>query len=354
MELINNLNHETILGQGSYGLVKLAYNKDDNVEYAMKILSKKKLRKKAGILGRKFSRSSILSGTDGNPLDKIYREIAIMKKLDHPNVCKLIEVLDNPEDDNLYMLFELLKKGEILQIPTVNPMTEKQAWSAFRDVIHGLEYLHYQKIIHRDLKPGNLLRADSGEIKIADFGVSNEFDGADAMLTSAAGTPAFKSPETISYKAGSEPYSGKASDIWSLGITLFCLVYGQVPFHDDNIIALYKKICAQDLVFPNEPNISSELKDLITKMLVKEPTDRIKLSGIKTHEWVTENGVLSTDCCYRKIEVTETEVQNSVVRILPSKVKTAISVQTMIRNKTFSLVGSGENKSDKTESSKEC
>ena len=69
--------------------------------------------------------------------------------------------------------------------------------------------VHYQKIIHRDLKPSNLLRADSGEIKIADFGISNEFDGADAMLTSAAGTPAFKSPEMISYKTGSEPYSGK-------------------------------------------------------------------------------------------------------------------------------------------------
>ena len=69
--------------------------------------------------------------------------------------------------------------------------------------------VHYQKIIHRDLKPSNLLRANSGEIKIADFGISNEFDGADAMLTRTAGTPAFKSPETIAYKTGSEPYSGK-------------------------------------------------------------------------------------------------------------------------------------------------
>ena len=80
----------------------------------------------------------------------------------------------------------------------------------------------------------------------------------------------------------------------------------------------------------------------------------MKLENIKTHEWVTQNGVFSTDCCYRKIEVTETEVQNSVVRILPKKLKTTISVQAMIKNKSFSLVASGEKKSDKAESSKEC
>ena len=78
------------------------------------------------------------------------------------------------------------------------------------------------------------------------------------------------------------------------------------------------------------------------------------MENIKTHEWVTQNGVFSTDCCYRKIEVTETEVQNSVVCILPKKLKTTISVQAMIKNKSFSLVASGEKKSDKAESSKEC
>ena len=78
------------------------------------------------------------------------------------------------------------------------------------------------------------------------------------------------------------------------------------------------------------------------------------MENIKTHEWVTQNGVFSTDCCYRKIEVTETEVQNSIVRILPKTLKTTISVQAMIKNKSFSLVASGEKKSDKTESSKEC
>ena len=84
--------------------------------------------------------------------------------------------------------------------------------------------VHYQKIIHRDLKPSNLLRADSGEIKIADFGISNEFDGADAMLTSAAGTPAFKSPEMILYKTGNEPYSGKVYNSHIINSVVSCFL----------------------------------------------------------------------------------------------------------------------------------
>ena len=123
-------------------------------------------------------------------------------------------------------------------------MSEKETWLAFRDVVHGLEYrkwcanmpffvlfmkqkritrfywffpltVHYQKIIHRDLKPSNLLRADSGEVKIADLGVSNEFDGQDALLTNTAGTPAFTAPESISYKLGDDPYSGRVSEFYN-------------------------------------------------------------------------------------------------------------------------------------------
>merc|ERR1711899_536152 len=240
------------IGQGSYGIVKLAYNKDDDVQYAMKILSKKKLKRKGGLFARRAPpRASPVGGgvrkPSENPLQKVYREIAIMKKLDHPNVCKLHEVLDDPEDDNLYMVFELLKHGELLEVPSKNPMSEKETWLAFRDVVHGLEYLHYQKIIHRDLKPSNLLRADSGEVKIADLGVSNEFDGTDAFLTNTAGTPAFTAPECLSIKQGDSPYSGKAADIWSLGVTLYCLVFGSLPFHDENIVALYNKIRIQEL-----------------------------------------------------------------------------------------------------------
>jgi len=131
-----------VLGQGSYGIVKLAYNREEDKNYAMKILSKKKLQKKAGIFGRRPPPRKGAAGVKKpeNPLDKVYREIAILKKIDHPNVVKLVEVVDDPEEDTLYMAFELLEKGEILEMPAEQPLTEDVAWTCFRDVLHGLEY----------------------------------------------------------------------------------------------------------------------------------------------------------------------------------------------------------------------
>lgn len=104
----------------------------------MKILSKKKLLKKAGTFGR------IPPKREGklniSPLQRVYREIAVLKKLDHPNVVKLVEVLDDPVEDHLYLVFELLEGGEVLQVPTDKPLSEEQAWTYFRDVILGIEY----------------------------------------------------------------------------------------------------------------------------------------------------------------------------------------------------------------------
>ena len=158
----------------------------------MKILSKRKLLRQAGFMKRGPKKAT-------SPLDRVYREIAVLKKLDHPNVVKLIEVLDDPVEDALYMVFELVKQGEVLTIPTTTPLSEERVWSILRDTLLGLQYLHYQRIIHGDLKPGNLLLTECGHVKIADLGVCNEFLGADATMNngSTAGTPAFRAPETL-------------------------------------------------------------------------------------------------------------------------------------------------------------
>ncbi|EFN77578.1 Calcium/calmodulin-dependent protein kinase kinase 2 [Harpegnathos saltator] len=187
--------------QGTYGLVKLVYNEEDGTHYAMKILSKKRLMKKAGIFGR------IVPGKKANPLARVYKEIALLKKVDHPNVVKLIEVLDDSEEDHLYLVFEL-QRGEILQIPTDEPLDEKTARRNFRDVVMGVEYLHYQRIVHRDIKPSNLLVDNDGRIKIADLGVSAELRAPGELLSGAAGTPAFAPPETT---IPSAQYSGPVS-----------------------------------------------------------------------------------------------------------------------------------------------
>ncbi|RUS70221.1 hypothetical protein EGW08_022017, partial [Elysia chlorotica] len=189
---LNQYTLQDEIGKGSYGIVKLAYNEEDDVHYAMKILSKKKLMKKAGFF-REYNFILPARGPSRppNPLERVYREIAILKKLDHPNVVKLVEVLDDPEEDKLYL------GNEVMTVPCDTPFTEEQSRRYFVDIILGIEYLHYQKIIHRDVKPSNLLLGDDGHIKIADFGVSNEFSGGDASLTNTAGTPAFMAPETL-------------------------------------------------------------------------------------------------------------------------------------------------------------
>ncbi|XP_069683438.1 uncharacterized protein [Periplaneta americana] len=315
------------IGQGSYGIVKLAYNEEDETHYAMKILSKKKLLKKAGVFGRAAPNRNKV-----NPLDRVYREIAILKKLHHPNIVKLYEVLDDPVEDHLYLVFELLERGEVLKVPTEKPLSEDQAWKYFRDVVMGIEYLHYQRIIHRDIKPSNLLLSEDDRVQIADFGVCNEFHGNDASLSNTAGTPAFVAPEALT----NSKYSGKASDIWSMGVTLYSFVYGKIPFKDDNVMGLYSKIQKDPVTFLQEPVVSAELKNLIEGMLQKDPSKRLTLPEIKRHTWVTKEGLFplpSEEENCELVEVTEEEVQQ-VVQSIP-KLDTLILVKTMLKKHSF-------------------
>ncbi|KAL7848573.1 hypothetical protein SRHO_G00201960 [Serrasalmus rhombeus] len=317
---LNQYKLKNEIGKGSYGVVKLAYNEDDDQYYAMKVVSKRRLMKQCGFPRRPPPKESAAS--QGNrpkpfgPLDRVYQEIAILKKLDHLNVVKLVEVLDDPDEDSLHMAFELVPKGPVMDVPTDNPLTEEQARFYFRDVILGIEYLHYQKIIHRDIKPSNLLLGDDGHIKIADFGVSNEFEGSDALLSNSAGTPAFMAPETLTDQE--QRFSGKC------------------PFVDDYILALYEKIRNMPAIFPDMPLISEELRELITRMLDKVPETRITISEMKLHPWVTLNGLeplpLEEEHC-TVVEVTEEEVQNSV-KLIPS-LSTVILVKSMLRKRSF-------------------
>ncbi|XP_056146646.1 calcium/calmodulin-dependent protein kinase kinase 2 [Lampris incognitus] len=327
------------IGKGSYGVVKLAYNEDDNTYYAMKVLSKKKLMRQAGFPRRPPPHGAkvVPEGPPQpkGPLERVYQEIAILKKLDHPNVVKLVEVLDDPSEDHLYMVFELVKQGAVMEVPTDKPFNEDQARFYFQDLLRGIEFLHYQKIIHRDVKPSNLLVGEDGHIKIADFGVSNQFEGADALLTSTVGTPAFLAPETLSETR--KNFSGKALDVWAMGVTLYCFVFGVCPFMDERILSLHQKIKTQPVELPENADISDDLKDLLLKMLDKNPETRISIPQIKVHPWVTRHGAeplpAEDDNCCMLIEVTEEEVENSVKHI-PS-LATVILVRTMLRKRSF-------------------
>ncbi|CAB1332660.1 unnamed protein product [Coregonus sp. 'balchen'] len=286
------------IGKGSYGVVKLAYNEDNNTYYAMKVLSKKRLMRQAGFPRRPPPRGA-KAAPEGppqpkGPLERVYQEIAILKKLDHPNVVKLVEC-------SSWAVME--------ELPTDKPLNEDQARFYFQDL--------------------------DGRIKIADFGVSNQFEGADALLTSTVGTPAFLAPETLSETR--KNFSGKALDVWAMGVTLYCFVFGVCPFMDESILSLHQKIKTQPMEMPEHADISDDLKDLLLKMLDKNPETRISIPQIKVHPWVTRHGAeplpLEDDNCCMLIEVTEEEVENSVKHI-PS-LATVILVRTMLRKRSF-------------------
>ena len=204
-----------------------------------------------------------------------------MKKLNHQNLVSLLEVLDDPEEDSLYMVLEMCKKGVIMKVgmhEPADPYDDESCRCWFRDLILGIEYLHAQGVAHRDIKPDNLLLTEDDELKIVDFGVSEMFEkSSDSLSTKSAGSPAFLPPELCVAKHGN--ISGKAADIWSMGVTLYCLAFGHVPFEKTNILELYRSI-TNDPVLVKE-DIDPDLKVLIYGLLEKDPEKRIKMEQIR-------------------------------------------------------------------------
>jgi [calcium/calmodulin-dependent protein kinase] kinase len=330
---INKYKVLDVIGQGSFGLVRKAVD-DDGKPYAMKIVSKRRMRRHSVFLGTPPRRRSITpqrksdtrlnevvsSGGSGmsssrSPLASVYREIAILKKLSHNNMVQLIEVLDDPLEDELILVFEYIERGPLMNIPLDRKFTEDEARNYFIQLILGLEYLHNQKVIHRDIKPSNLLLGNDGQLKIADFGVSEEFEEEDVTLSHTAGTPAFMAPETLDIN--NRHFKGRAVDLWSVGITLYCMIFGQLPFSSPVITELHEMIREEEVVFPEETSISPELEDLILRLLEKNPDLRLTIPEIREHPWITKSGhiLISTEeNCGSEIEVNEDEVKEAVTK----------------------------------------
>ncbi|KAB2576933.1 hypothetical protein BFW01_g2206 [Lasiodiplodia theobromae] len=303
------------IGRGSFGAVHLAVDQYGN-EYAVKEFSKSRLRKRAqsnmlrspGVRHRKNQYSAGRgfnlplhrhSGSEpNNSLDLIKEEIAVMKKLNHPNLVSLIEVLDDPDEDSLYMVLEICKKGVVMRVgldERADPYEDEQCRCWFRDMILGIEYLHAQGIIHRDIKPDNCLITDDDVLKIVDFGVSEMFEKDSEMKTKkSAGSPAFMPPELCVPKHGD--VSGKAADIWSMGVTLYCLRFGRIPFEKTGMIELYDAIRSDNVTLEE---CEEDFADLMYRILEKDPDKRITMDELRNHPWVTRRG---TDCLLPKEE----------------------------------------------------
>lgn len=237
----------------------------------------------------------------------IKEEIAIMKKLDHHNLVSLIEVLDDPNEDSLYMVLEMCKKGVVMKIGVheqADPYESESCRHWFRDLILGIEYLHAQGVVHRDIKPDNLLLTEDDVLKIVDFGVSEMFEkGSDMMTLKSVGSSAFLPPELCIARHGG--ISGKAADIWSMGVTLYCLYFGKIPFEKSGVLDLYDSIKNDEV--PLEKDCEDSFKDLMHRILEKDPSKRIKMLELrvsaesiiygirrltchKEHPWVTKGG----------------------------------------------------------------
>ncbi|ORZ15847.1 hypothetical protein BCR42DRAFT_451768 [Absidia repens] len=253
------------LGKGASGRVKLGIHKHTGEQVAIKIISKAHLA--------------------ANPaIEKaVRREIAIMKLIRHPNVMTLVDVIDDPHSSDINLILEYVQGGELFEyLVGKGRLGDAEARKHFQHIILGLDFCHHHLICHRDLKPENLLLDSKNNIKIADFGMAS-LQPTGSMLETSCGSPHYASPEIV---AGM-PYNGSASDIWSCGVILFALLTGHLPFDDENIRQLLKKVKAGKYVMPDD--ISRNAQDLIRRILVVDPSKRLTMDQIMAHPWFCES-----------------------------------------------------------------
>ncbi|KAH8100863.1 kinase-like domain-containing protein [Cristinia sonorae] len=350
---INQYVFQHKLGRGQHGEVFVAFDQIKNCEVAIKAVRRKnpKIDRMNQFRKKNLPHSPHTPVTDnlGSTELKIRKEIAIMKKCRHPHVVRLLEVIDDKLSEKIYMVMEYLAGGEIKWRTTSEEpaLRVDQTRRICRDVILGLEYLHHQGIIHRDIKPANLLwTADRRMVKIADFGVSH-FSAAQYLSSSGqpdirdpilmdesdlskfAGTPMFLAPEIISDTSestaanldqlGTASTTGtsttmtkkkqpitKAIDIWAFGVTLYALLFGQLPFKADGEYQIYSVIRTEDWDVPEtmgcdclpvggrhqeSPPSGQETEGflvvaLLQKLLEKDVKKRITLDDVKRHPWI--------------------------------------------------------------------
>jgi len=243
---------------GTFGKVKLAEHIVTGQKVAIKIINKQKMHQM-------------------NMHEKLSREINILKVMAHPHVIRMYELIDSPTE--LFMVMEYVSGGELFDyIVHKVRLRESEARRLFQQIIAGVEFCHQHMVCHRDLKPENLLLDKNLQIKIADFGLSNRmWDG--EFLKTSCGSPNYASPEVVSGKF----YAGPETDVWSAGVCLYALLCGSLPFDDENVPNLFRKIKHGNFTLPG--HISAEAKDLIVQMLVVDPTKRLTIPLIRKHRW---------------------------------------------------------------------
>ncbi|EAR97612.2 Serine/Threonine kinase domain protein (macronuclear) [Tetrahymena thermophila SB210] len=335
------INQYTLLqeiGRGGFGKVKLATSEiptDKGVikkQFAIKVSNKQKLKRK-------------LFSMKVNAFTLLEREVAIMKKIDHPYLVKLYEVIDDPDDDKIYMVMEFVQKGSIMsntfwkkdlqqndpdqyekifggdddiahnkkkQEMLPKKLSEEKCKKYFQQFALAIDYMHnFAQIIHRDIKPENILIDEEDNLKIADFGVSHIMETSeDSKINDNAGTKTFTAPE-----GWSRNFKGKPLDMWAAGATLYYMATGELPFFSKDPNKLKNAILNDEVKFPDDLN--HELIDLLKKLLDKNPDTRITASDMLVHPWLTNDGQIllqNSENAQKNIQISLKDLQGAFTK----------------------------------------
>ena len=252
------------IGKGCFGKVYLATQLITNTSVALKIIPKTNIKNK-------------------DTRKKIEKEVEILKKVNNnKHIIKLFEVFE--DKSNVFLVFEYLENGDLVKYFKKNPLFEESEQKYFfNKILSGIKYIHEQKIIHRDLKLDNILLDRKMNPKICDFGISSIIIPGKKIYDT-GGTPAYLAPEVI--KAEGEV--GPKSDVWSLGVLLYLLTFGIVPFKANDMQVLYNKIIVGRYKFPECGFVSPELLNLIQRMLITNVDSRLSMEEVIEHEWFNE------------------------------------------------------------------
>lgn len=249
-----------LLGHGTFAKVYHARNVQTGKSVAMKVVGKEKVVK-VGMV------------------EQIKREISVMRMVKHPNIVELHEVMASKS--KIYFAMELVRGGELFAKVAKGRLREDVARVYFQQLISAVDFCHSRGVYHRDLKPENLLLDEEGNLKVTDFGLSafTEHLKQDGLLHTTCGTPAYVAPEVILKKG----YDGAKADLWSCGVILFVLLAGYLPFQDDNLVNMYRKIYRGDFKCPGW--LSSDARRLVTKLLDPNPNTRITIDKVMDSTW---------------------------------------------------------------------
>lgn len=249
-----------LLGCGAFAKVYHARHLTTGQSVAIKVINKNKI-----------INTSLMSN--------IKREISIMRKLRHPNIVKIFEVLATKA--KIFVVLEFVKGGELFAKVAKGRFSEDLSRKYFHQLISAIGYCHSRGVFHRDLKPENLLIDENGDLKVSDFGLSAVSSQArsDGMLHTLCGTPAYVAPEILSKRG----YDGSTADVWSCGVVLFVLTAGYLPFNDPNLMNMYKKIYKGE--FRCARWMSADLKRFLSRILDTNPAIRITIDEITRDPW---------------------------------------------------------------------